>query len=361
MHDVPAAKLKGTCDGATHTVRTANVGAFARTTGTQGEVNAAVGGAKSGEGSRLESQARAGAKPETKPAATAKSRRPRSSLARLTLEGVGSDGEEPVLLMFRHQGPSRSARHNRVLAGYLAFVGGFVNSAGYVLIGSFTSHVTGNVGRLANDLAGRRYDASAAVVAMVIAFFGGAFLASMAIESNFFGRTANGYAAALLGEAALLLLFTVISRFALLPHPRVQDAEAAILCAAMGMQNSLVTRLSGAVVRTTHLTGVFTDLGIEAARWFRWWRGRMSETLRFKLSFGRNPPERPSPLKVSLLSTIAATFILGAMAGALLVGRLQHATMILPSAAVVACAVYAFVSGRRASGQEPGEGPDALR
>lgn len=249
--------------------------------------------------------------------------------------------------MFRHHGPSPSARHNRMLAGYLAFVGGFVNSAGYVLIGSFTSHVTGNVGRLANDLAYRRYDASAAVMPMVIAFFGGAFVASMAIESDFFGRTANGYAAALLGEAVLLMLFTLISRSAILPHPRAQDAEAAILCAAMGAQNSLVTRLSGAVVRTTHLTGVFTDLGIEAARWFRWWRGRVSTTLRLKLSFGRNPPERPSTLKVSLLATIAVTFILGAMAGALLVVRLEQATMILPSVAVLACAAYAFVSGRR--------------
>ena len=38
-------------------------------------------------------------------------------------------------------------RLNRVLAGYLAFVGGFVNSVGFVLIGNFTSHVTGNIGR----------------------------------------------------------------------------------------------------------------------------------------------------------------------------------------------------------------------
>ena len=250
--------------------------------------------------------------------------------------------------MFRHHGPSRSYRHNRLLAGYLAFVGGFVNSVGFVLIGSFTSHVTGNVGRFANDLADRRYDAAATALPMILAFFAGAFVASMAIESNFFGRTAYAYGVALLGEGALLVLFTVLSYVSIVPHPRVHDAEAAILCAAMGMQNSLVTRLSGAVVRTTHLTGVFTDLGIESARWFRWMRGRMSERLRAKLSFGRNPPERPAPLKVILLSTIAVSFIVGAMAGALLVVRLEHATMVVPSMAVLACAAYAFVSGRRA-------------
>ena len=262
--------------------------------------------------------------------------------------------------MFQHQGPSRSDRHNRVLAGYLAFVGGFVNSAGFVIIGSFTSHVTGNVGRLANDLAYRRYDAIGTVLPMILAFVAGAFFASMAIESNFFGRSANAYAVALSGEAALLLLFTTISHLPLVPHPRVQDWEAAILCAAMGMQNSLVTRLSGAVVRTTHLTGVFTDLGIEAARWFRWWRGRVAQRLRVTLAFGRNPPERPMPLKTWLLTTIAVAFILGAIVGALVVVRLERASMILPSVAVLACATYAFVSGRGAP-LEPSRGAPEIR
>ena len=36
----------------------------------------------------------------------------------------------------------------------------------------------------------------------------------------------------------------------------------------MGMQNSLVTTISNAVIRTTHLTGLFTDLGIEISQLF---------------------------------------------------------------------------------------------
>ncbi len=42
VHGVPRSKLKGTCDGATHTVRSANIGAFAMTTGTKGQANAAI-------------------------------------------------------------------------------------------------------------------------------------------------------------------------------------------------------------------------------------------------------------------------------------------------------------------------------
>ncbi len=37
---------------------------------------------------------------------------------------------------------------------------------------------------------------------------------------------------------------------------------------AMGLQNSFVTKISNAVVRTTHLTGLFTDLGIDISLMF---------------------------------------------------------------------------------------------
>jgi uncharacterized membrane protein YoaK (UPF0700 family) len=43
---------------------------------------------------------------------------------------------------------------------------------------------------------------------------------------------------------------------------------AYLLLFAMGLQNSLVTSISNATVRTTHLTGLFTDLGIELSQLF---------------------------------------------------------------------------------------------
>ncbi|WP_394331199.1 DUF1275 family protein [Chryseobacterium luteum] len=36
----------------------------------------------------------------------------------------------------------------------------------------------------------------------------------------------------------------------------------------MGLQNALVTRVSQSVVRTTHLTGLFTDLGMDLSKLF---------------------------------------------------------------------------------------------
>ena len=248
--------------------------------------------------------------------------------------------------MFQHQGPSRSSQQNRLLAGYLALIGGFVNSAGFLLIGSFTSQVTGNVGRVANDLAAGELHAAAGALTMILAFFAGAFAASMAIESDFFRKVPYAYAFALFCEGALLVVFMLLSRLTTADHPRVQDAEAALLCAAMGMQNSLVTRISGAVVRTTHLTGVVTDLGIEAARWFRWWRGSLAERVHVRLSFGRASPEKPAIVKLALLATIAGSFMVGAIAGAMSVVHLHHATMLIPGVGVFICSIYAFVSGR---------------
>lgn len=264
--------------------------------------------------------------------------------------------------MFRHHGFGRTERQNRSLAAYLAAVGGFVNSAGFVLIGSFTSHVTGNVGRLANDLATNEVGAAATAVNMVVAFFAGAFLAAMAVETNVFGRLGNAYAVVLLCEAALFLVFLGASTLTPEAHPRLKDLEAALLCTAMGMQNSLVSRISGAVVRTTHLTGVVTDLGVEAARWFRWWRDTMGEALHVPLSLGRKHTEKPPHAKVALLLTIVGAFSGGGALGAILAVRVAHAAMLVPTLAAVVCAAYAFVTGRaphRGVDPPPGHRGDA--
>jgi uncharacterized membrane protein YoaK (UPF0700 family) len=245
--------------------------------------------------------------------------------------------------LFSREGSARSDSQNRWLAGYLAFVGGFVNSSGFVLVGTFSSHVTGNVGRLANDAATGQYAAAVAALSLVVCFFAGALGGSMIIESRFWGaQSSRAYALALTTETMLLLLFTLLSYVTTSEHPRVKDAETALLCGAMGLQNALVSRLSGAVVRTTHLTGVVTDLGIEGARWFRYWRRSLSQVTRFPLVLGRNPAERPAPGKVLLLATIAGSFVAGASSGAFSAVHFHHASMLIAAAAVAACAAYAL-------------------
>lgn len=245
--------------------------------------------------------------------------------------------------MLRTEG-TRTHRQNQLLAGYLALIAGCVNSAGFVLIGSFSSHVTGNVGRFADDLALRQWGAPFAML-LIVAFFAGAFSSSMMLEST--KRRSIVYSRLLFLEAALLASFALLSYGLDSTNPQLHDAQAALLCFAMGMQNSFVTRLSGAVVRTTHLTGTVTDLAIEMARWFRSWRTELARKTKIRLVVGDAPVEPPSYDRIQLLGIIVLAFFVGSMAGALMAvyggGELS---LLFPTAILVAGGVWS----RRADG-----------
>ena len=243
--------------------------------------------------------------------------------------------------MFKREGPARDVRANTLLAAHLAATAGFVNSGGFVMIGSYTSHVTGSVGRLANDLANGHFTASFAALWLVLAFYGGAVASSLVLDQQSLRSMPSRYALALAVEAGLLLTFVFVAGLSRTSHPLLLDAQALFLCAAMGMQNSLVTRLSGAVIRTTHLTGVLTDLGIETARWLRWHQARVLES--------NNGPastrERPAIARTWLLATIVFSFMVGAAAGAVLTARISRWAMLLPAVAVALASAFAFYQG----------------
>ncbi len=231
--------------------------------------------------------------------------------------------------MFSHEGPARNARSNSVLAGYLAFVAGFANASGLILFGAFTSHVTGNVARASASVARGDIAGAAQAGVLVAVFLLGAVTASLLVETSLFRRTSSAYGAALLVQGGLLSAFVVT------------DA-ASLLSFAMGMQNSLVTRLSGSVVRTTHLTGVVTDLGIELARWARWtWSRAFGGRL---ASPGRNPAARPAPTRSLLLLTVALAFTAGGMLGALVAPAWGARSMAIPAVAILLAATYAFAA-----------------
>jgi len=246
--------------------------------------------------------------------------------------------------VFRHEGPSRSPKTNALVAGYLAFIAGFVNSGGFIMIGSFTSHVTGSIGRISTDVASGDPGAAVSALLLVVMFFLGAFGATLLIEGHAPGRISQAYATALLVEAGLLSLFIFVAGLSQATHPRLLDAEATILCLAMGIQNSLVTRLSGAVVRTTHLTGVATDLAIEVARWYRWHRAKLGAFPGLGVGL---KPERPVPARTVLLTTIVLTFVFGALLGAVLTMRSSRWAMVLPALAVFGASTLAFLQRGR--------------
>jgi uncharacterized membrane protein YoaK (UPF0700 family) len=242
--------------------------------------------------------------------------------------------------VFRREGPARDPQKNLLLAVYLAATAGFVNSGGFVMIGSFTSHVTGSVGRFANDLANGHFAAAVSALSLAATFFFGAVGASVVLDASSL-RVPLRYCLALAIEGLLLLIFVFVAGLSRTTHPRLLDAMAALLCAAMGLQNALVTRLSGATVRTTHLTGIVTDLGIESVRWYRWYHGRLLHPSR-----ASQPPRPPPDGRIALHLAITIAFVVGAAAGAILTARASRWAMCLPAALAGMAAAFAALQAR---------------
>lgn len=116
------------------------------------------------------------------------------------------------------------------------------------------SHMSGTVSNLGLELArGDRFGARHAGVTLA-SFFAGCVLSGVIIRRSTL-RAGRRYGVALMGEAILLVLAAYFLR-----HDAITgDYLAAMAC---GLQNAMATSYSGAIIRTTHMTGIVTDLGI---------------------------------------------------------------------------------------------------
>jgi uncharacterized membrane protein YoaK (UPF0700 family) len=116
---------------------------------------------------------------------------------------------------------------------------------------------------------------------------------------------ASEYALPLMLEAVLILLFGLMGARLAAFEGLLVPFTIVLLCFVMGLQNAVVTKLSGGVVRTTHLTGTVTDHGIELGRLLYWNRDR--EAPRFV---------RADRDRIVVLAGLAAAFLAGAILGA---------------------------------------------
>ena len=167
--------------------------------------------------------------------------------------------------MFRHQGKSRTFKHNLLLASILSFVAGIVNVSGFLAFKQLTTNVTGHFALFINDVANLDFWRGTVYFIYILSFFLGSFFASLLIEKYRENKRLNVFVIPGIIESFLLIAIALFVGFVDLDYP---DLIACALLFAMGMQNSYVTKISNAIVRTTHLTGLFTDLGIEISQLF---------------------------------------------------------------------------------------------
>ncbi len=172
----------------------------------------------------------------------------------------------PIKFIGRLTQRERSRRTNRQLGSVLAFVAGAVNAGGFLAVGHYTSHMTGALSSMADEFVIGNLLMVGGGLAMVVAFVLGAMTTSLMINWGRRRELHSQYALPLLAEAALLLVFGVLGTSLRTGYDLVAPATVLLLCFVMGLQNAIITKASQAEIRTTHMTGIATDIGIELGR-----------------------------------------------------------------------------------------------
>lgn len=215
--------------------------------------------------------------------------------------------------MFRHQGRGRTYRHNVKLASFLSCVAGFVNITGVLSINTLTTNITGHFAFFSEALFMKDAAVALRYLYFIVLFLLGAFTCSTLIELATKYKSRAYYSLPMIIEALILLLaaFSDKTGWDALSTPLTL---ACLLLFAMGLQNAFVTKISQSVVRTTHLTGLFTDLGIELSQ----------------LPFYRKSEHNQLKKAITLKISIIGGFFLGGIMGGLAYMHLELRGLLVP-------------------------------
>ncbi|GAA5235795.1 DUF1275 domain-containing protein [Verticiella sediminum] len=240
-------------------------------------------------------------------------------------------------LMRSMAGPQRTPSGNRRLGVLLAFVAGAANAGGFLAIGHYTSHMTGIISAMADALALWQVPLVLGGFAALGFFVGGAATAAICINWARRQRLYSEYALPLVIEAALLLAFGLLGGLIDAVRWWYTPLTVLLLCYTMGLQNALITKVSRAEIRTTHVTGIVTDLGIEFGKWVYWNRNRQAEY----------PLVRADRQRMRLLGALLAAFFGGGVAGALAFSHMGFSATLPLAALLLAVALLPLLDDAR--------------
>ena len=215
--------------------------------------------------------------------------------------------------MFRHKGKSRNLKHNIGIASLLSFVAGIVNVVGFLSVQKLTTNVTGHFAFMVEEAFSFHFHQALFYFIYIFFFLFGAFFSNFIIEITQKITDKNIFVIPVLIEALFLMSIALLNFDFVVANPNL---IACSLLFAMGLQNSLVTTISNSVVRTTHLTGLFTDLGIEISQLFFY----KSDEQRTKLF---------SSIKLRI--TIITAFFIGGILAGLFFSTFKIKTLLLAS------------------------------
>lgn len=226
--------------------------------------------------------------------------------------------------MFRHKGKTRTFKHNLRLAALLSFIAGMVNVVGVLHLNVLTTNVTGHFAFFAEELEQKHYSVALSFLYFIFSFLLGSFSASFITEYFVKKGDHSAHKYGMLIE--ILILFSIgVSGSSNFNIGSYNTVIACILLFSMGIQNSLVTQISNSTVRTTHLTGLFTDLGIELSQLFFYKRKEQKEKL---------------ATSIELRLAIILFFFMGCVIGGFLYSYVSLGTLVISSVLLFIALMY---------------------
>jgi len=227
--------------------------------------------------------------------------------------------------MFRHLGKTRTYIHNLKIASLLSFVAGLVNVAGFLSVQKLTTNVTGHFAFFVDEILKFQFWTGFIYFLYILFFLLGSFASSVIVEMVWRKNERYIFIIPVIIESTILLVIGLVGHSFAIVYPNI---IACSLLFAMGLQNSLVTQVSGSVVRTTHLTGLFTDLGIELSQLF-FYTTKIQKTRLLS--------------SIRLRATIVSCFFAGGVTGGLLYSKMGLDVLLIGSLMLTAGLVYDYI------------------
>lgn len=246
----------------------------------------------------------------------------------------------PLQYARRLAGRSRSPDADRHLGCLLAGVAGVTNAVGFGLVGHYTSHMTGMVSTLGERVVAHDPWLAVAAASAIATFVAGAACCTLIVHHARRRRLHAQFAWPLLLEATLIFAAgaTASGDGALAGFQAWRTI--CLLTFAMGLQNALITKISRGEIRTTHVTGIVTDLGIE-------WGRAIARQFGFRAGIAGAGRAR-------LLAALLAMFTLGCIGGTFAVAHVGRLALIPVALAIgMVALVPAWDDWGRRDGRRP--------
>lgn len=245
----------------------------------------------------------------------------------------------PILYLRKLTGLKRSLKADIHLGLSLAFIAGAINAGGFLAVNQYTSHMTGIVSSMADGMVLGDLRFALAALGSLLCFIFGAMCTELMMNWARVHRLQSEYALPLVLEAAVLLIFGFWGEIL---HEHIGlfvSFTVMMLCFMMGLQNAIITRISHSVIRTTHVTGIVTDIGIELGKMF-FWNRRVGKEDEAYIRANRG--------KLSLLSCLLVMFFSGGIVGAFGFQLMGYITTIFLSLALFLLGMVPIIDDIRA-------------